>query len=169
MCCSISSGEYWEKQVCTFFAHLFLRGEKVENKRMGWGGAVQEWEDSVNIHHSAQGWLVMPECEERWTVTFHRGDTSWYEERGALAAGQKAAEVETSTEPLLFGAGCAHKYEMLFRHTAVLFTVILHHQREEAFVSAWHQHICLETLTLLGRHHRFRLQRDSLHQIPSAC
>lgn len=111
----------------------------------------------------------MPECEERWTVTFHRGDTSWYEERGALAAGQKAAEVETSTEPLLFGAGCAHKYEMLFRHTAVLFTVILHHQREEAFVSAWHQHICLETLTLLNRHRRFRLQRDSLHQIPSAC
>ena len=67
----------------------------------------------------------------------------------ALAASQKAAEVESSTEPLLFGPGCAHHSETLLRHTAILSTVILHHLREEAFVPAWHRHICLETLTLL--------------------
>lgn len=68
-----------------------------------------------------------------------------------LAASQKAEEVEMKTEPLLLGPGCTHHSEMLFRHTALLSAVILHHPGEEAFVPAWHQHICLETLTLLGR------------------
>lgn len=107
----------------------------------------------------------MPEVEERWTVTFHSREASLCEEVAALAASQKAAEVETRTGPLLFGPGCAHHSEMLFRHTAVLSTVILHQPRERAFVPAWHQHICLENLTLLGCNHQLHLQQEPLNQI----
>lgn len=41
-------------------------------------------------------------------------------EEGALAETQKAAEVETRTEPLLFGPSHVHRSEMLFRHSRPL-------------------------------------------------
>lgn len=44
----------------------------------------------------------MPKDEKRWTVTFHRGEASLCGGVWALAASQKAAEVEMRTESLLF-------------------------------------------------------------------
>lgn len=49
---------------------------------------------------------------------------------GALAAIQKAAEVELRTEALLFGSGCAHRTDVLLRHAAILSPVILHPSKE---------------------------------------
>ena len=66
--------------------------------------------------------------------------------RGSLSAGSEPEGSRGRDEDrvsFVLGPGCAH-------HPETLFAVILHHLREEAFVSAWHQHICLETLTLLG-------------------
>lgn len=65
----------------------------------------QEWEESVFIHHSSQGWLVTPVEVERWTVILHRGEVFLFGE-----VSQKAAEVEAGAESLLFRPGCIHRW-----------------------------------------------------------
>lgn len=104
---------------------------------------------SVTIHHSVQGWLIMPEDEKRWTVTFRR-----VVRVGALAASQTAAGVETRTEPPFFEPGCPHHSEILFRHTAVLFAVILQQSNRRGLCSCLASAHLLETLTLLGCYHQ---------------
>lgn len=82
----------------------------------------------------------------------------------ALAASQTAAGVETRTEPPFFEPGCPHHSEIIFRHTAVLFAVILHQSNRRGLCSCLASAHLLETLTLLGCYHQLCLQQESLNQ-----
>lgn len=105
----------------------------------------------------------MPEDEKRWTVTFRRVVGV-----GALAASQTAAGVETRTEPPFFEPGCPHHSEILFRHTAVLFAVILQQSNRRGLCSCLASAHLLETLTLLGCYHQLVMFAAGVSE-PAVC
>lgn len=152
MCCGISSGECRIKTTRLLFPTHGFAGWYVDNKRLNWWGAGSRRERTQ--------WTSITLLRVDWSCLRMRNDglsLSTEErhlrvgKRGALAASQKAAEVETSTEPLLFGPRCAHHSEMLFRHTAALFTVILHQTERRGLCSY------LPSAHLFGNLHSTRL------------
>lgn len=139
-----------------FSTHGFA-GWSVDDKRLNWWGAGSRSERTQ--------WTSITLLRVDWSCLRMRNDglsLSMEErhlrvgKRGVLAASQKAAEVETSTEPLLFEPRCAHRSEMLFRHTAVLFAVILHQTKRRGLCS------CLASAHLLGNLHSIRLLSQRL-------
>lgn len=87
------------------------------------------------IHHYSQGWLVMPKDEETWTSS----------------AVREKKRCKSFVWPWL-PSPLWHS-EMVFR------------QREESFVPAWHQHVCLEALVLLSCYNGLS-EPDTGHVLP---
>lgn len=134
----------WEGSRLHGSAHVDLQGDRWIIKDLK--GKVLGAQARGVIHHSSQGCFFISMDEERWTSSFQRGELL-----------------------VPFFLTWLHSALEVFRHKAILPTVILHHPWEESFVPAWHQHICMETSALLGCYNGLHLQQESLNQIRAMC